>query len=84
MRKTNNVVLGKIISSRDMDVGFLYFFQMLLALISGFQRFYTFILAAFSLGFYLEIYFQMGHSKIGRYETHSLHTPVEMLSGKSG
>ena len=33
-------------------------------------------------GFSLEIYSQMMHSRIGRYEIPSLHTSVEMLSGK--
>ena len=35
-------------------------------------------------GFSLEIYFQMVHSTIGRFETPSLHTAIEMLSGKPG
>ena len=36
-------------------------------------------------GFSLEIYFQMLHNiSIGRYERPSLHTAIEMLSGKSG
>ena len=33
-------------------------------------------------GFSLEIYFQMMHSRIGRYEIPSLHTTIQMLSGK--
>ena len=35
-------------------------------------------------GFSLEIYFQMVHDTIGRYETPSLHTAIEILSGKPG
>ena len=35
-------------------------------------------------GFPLEIYFQMVHNSIGRYEMPSLHTATEMLSGKPG
>ena len=35
-------------------------------------------------GFSLEIYFQMVHNSIGRYEPDSLHTAIEMLSGKPG
>ena len=35
-------------------------------------------------GFLLEIYFQMVHNSIGRYEMPSLHTATEMLSGKPG
>ena len=35
-----------------------------------------------SAGFSLEIYFQMVHSTIGWHETLSLHTAIEMLSGK--
>ena len=35
-------------------------------------------------GFSLEIYFQMVHNSIGRYEPPSLHTAIEMLSGKPG
>ena len=34
-------------------------------------------------GFSLEIYNQMMHNTIGRYETPSLHTAIEMLSGNS-
>ena len=33
--------------------------------------------------FSLEIYFQMVHNTIGRYETPSQHTAIEMLSGKA-
>ena len=35
-------------------------------------------------GFLLGIYFQMVHSAIGRYETPSFHTVVELLRGKPG
>ena len=35
-------------------------------------------------GFSLEIYLQMMHNTIGRYESPSLHTAIEMLSGKPG
>ena len=35
-------------------------------------------------GFSLDIYFQMVHTTIGRYETPSLHTAIEMLSGMPG
>ena len=34
--------------------------------------------------FLLETYFQIMHSTIGRYETPSLHTAIEMLSWKPG
>ena len=35
-------------------------------------------------GFSLETYFPMMHDTIGRYETPSVHTAIEMLSGKPG
>ena len=35
-------------------------------------------------GFSVETYFQMVHNSIGRYETSSLHTAIEMLSKKQG
>ena len=38
----------------------------------------------FQAGFSLEIYFQTVNDRIGRHETPSLHTAVEMLSGKPG
>ena len=35
-------------------------------------------------GFSLEIYFHVVHNSIDRYETPSLHTAIEMLSGSQG
>jgi len=41
------------------------------------------ILASFP-GFSLEIYFQMVHNSLARYDTPSLHTAIKILSGKPG